>query len=196
VAGLPGPLTLEGPWTPRFQPKRRAPAEARLDRLISWSEHPNPGIRYFSGTATNSISFDLPKGFLPNTGREIWLDLGKVAVMARVRLNGRDLGILWHRPFCIEVGKALRRGSNSLEVDVTNLWINRLIGDERQRDDCEWTESHLTRWPDWLASGKPRPQPSRITFTTWKHWTAGDPLRPSGLLGPVTLRCARLVPVS
>jgi len=194
VSGLPEPLTLGGPWTLRFQPGRGAPAEARLDRLISWSDHTNPGIRYFSGTATTTTRFELPKGFLQEC-QEVWLDLGEVAVMAEVRLNQKGLGILWHGPFRIEVSKALRPGFNTLEVDVTNLWVNRLIGDEHCPGDCEWTESHLTRWPDWLTNGKPRPVPSRITFTTWKHWAADDPLLPSGLLGPVSLRCARLVPM-
>ena len=89
----------------------------------------------------------------------------------------------------------LRLGTNTLEIDVTNLWVNRLIGDEQYPDDCEWNECFLARWPDWLINGKPRPVPSRVTFTTWKHWTAKDALLPSGLIGPVTLHCVRLVPV-
>jgi hypothetical protein len=186
------PMTLAGPWTVRFPPDRGAPAEATLEKPVSWSDHPDPGIRYFSGTATAAIRFDVPEDFLTPSG-EVWLDLGEVAVMAEIRLNGRNLGVHWHRPFSVEVGSALRAGSNTLEVDVTNLWINRLIGDEQQPADCEWTGQHLTRWPEWLANGKPRPQPSRITFTTWKHWNASDPLQPSGLLGPVTLRPTRLV---
>jgi len=194
VAGMPAPLALGGPWTIRFPPNRGAPAEAVFDKLISWSEHSDQGIRYFSGTATTSKRFDLPEGFLKN-GQEVWLDLGEVAVIAEVRLNGQNLGVLWHRPFRLEISKALRAGSNTLEVDVSNLWVNRLIGDEQYPDDCEWTEKHLTCWPDWFTSGKLRPQALRVTFTTWKHWTAGDPLMPSGLLGPVSLRCAGLVPV-
>lgn len=191
LTGLPEPLKLSGPWNVRFQPKRGAPEKARFDNLMSWTEHTDPGIRHFSGTATTSTRFDLPKGFL-RKGQEVWLDLGEVAVMAEVRLNQQNLGILWHHPFRIEVSKALRPGSNTLEIDVTNLWVNRIIGDERYPADCEWTGAFLTRWPDWLTSGQSRPVPSRITFTTWKHWSANDPLLPSGLLGPVTLRCARL----
>jgi hypothetical protein len=183
-----------GPWTVRFPPNRGAPAEAMLEKLTSWSEHPEPGIRYFSGTATTSTRFELPEGFMKGA-QEVWLDLGEVAVIAEVRLNGQNLGVLWHRPFRLEVGKTLRVGSNTLEVDVSNLWVNRLIGDEQHPADCEWTEQHLTRWPDWLTSGQPRPQPSRVTFTTWKHWTANDQLLPSGLLGPVTLRPAYHVDV-
>ena len=191
---LPAPLTLTGPWTLRFQPGRGAPAVATFDHLISWPDHPDPGIRFFSGTATTSTRFELPQDFLIKAG-EVWLDLGGVAVIAEVRLNGQNLGILWHGPFRIEVGKVLRPGSNTLEVDVSNLWVNRLIGDEQLADDCEWTGSFLTRWPDWLASGNPRPATARVAFTTWKHWKATDPLMPSGLLGPVTLRPARLVPL-
>ena len=192
VSGLPAVQTLAGPWTLRFQPNRGAPAEVSVEKLISWGEHPDSGIRYFSGTATTSTRFDLTEGFQKD-GQEVWLDLGEVKVIAEVRLNGKNLGVLWHRPFRLEVSKALRLGSNTLEVDVSNLWVNRLIGDEQQPSDCEWTNKHLTRWPDWLTNGKLRPQPSRVTFTTWKHWNADDPLLPSGLLGPVTLRPARLV---
>ena len=194
VTGLPRPLTLGGPWTIRFQPGRGAPAEARLKRLISWSDSNDPGIKYFSGTATTSTSFNVPADFV-KPDQEVWLDLGKVAVIAEVRLNGKDVGILWHAPFRVEVSKFLRPGANTLEVDVTNLWVNRLIGDEQYPDDCDWTDKHLTRWPDWLVKGKPRPSKQRISFTTWKHWKANDPLLPSGLIGPVTLHCARLVPV-
>ncbi len=188
VTGMPEPLELAGPWTVRFQRNRGAPAEVRFDKLLSWAEHGDAGIRYFSGTATNSIRFDLPAGFL-RKDREVWLDLGEVAVIAEARLNGQDLGVLWHPPFRVEVSRFLRAGANALEVDVSNLWINRLIGDERHPDDCEWTEKALARWPDWFVKGQPRPSASRVTFTTWKHWTAADALLPSGLLGPVTLRC-------
>ena len=194
VSGLPQPLTLDGPWTLRFQAGRGAPATATIDHLMSWPQHPDPGIRYFSGTATTSTHFTVPPDFLAS-GREIWLDLGDVAVIAEARLNGHPLGILWHRPFRCEVSKALQPGSNTLDVDVTNLWVNRLIGDARLPDDCEWTGPFLTRWPAWLTSGQPRPATGRVTFTTWKHWQANDPLPPAGLLGPVTLQPAQLVPL-
>jgi len=202
VAGLPEPLMLTGPWEVCFPPDRGAPDMAHFDQLISWTEHTDPGIRYFSGTATNTIRFKLPNGFMEEN-QQVWLDLGDVAVIAEVRLNGNKLGILWHKPFEMEVGKALRSGSNTLEVDVTNLWINRLIGDEQHPADCryhdrdmDWfTDRSLVEWPDWLTSGKPRPVPARVTFTTWKHYNADDKLQPSGLIGPVTLRPARLVEV-
>lgn len=188
VDSLPATTDLTGAWDLRFQAGRGAPERARFDALTPWQEHPDDGIRYFSGTAVYSHRFDLK----PAPDHEVWLDLGRVEVIARVRLNGRDLGVLWHPPFRVEISAALQAGANTLEVEVTNLWINRLIGDEQQPDDCEWDGKALARWPDWLQSGKPRPSAKRIAFTTWKHWTAKDPLQPSGLLGPVTLRPARL----
>ena len=195
VTDLPDELILAGPWTVRFQHKRGAPSEARFNSLVSWDHHPDQGIRYFSGTADYSLEFELPNNFLEKN-QEVWLDLGEVKVIAEVRINGKDIGILWSKPFRIEVSRALQPGSNKLEIDVTNLWVNRLIGDEQYPDDCDWSdENYLNRWPDWLKNGQPRPASSRVTFTTWKHWKKNDQLFPSGLLGPVVLRCARLIPV-
>jgi len=195
ITNIPETQMLVGPWNVRFQCGRGAPAKAQFDSLVSWDQHPDPGIRYFSGTATYSIQFELPKSFLKKD-QEIWLDLGEVAVIAEVRLNGNNLGILWNKPYRTEISKALHPGFNKLEIDVTNLWVNRLIGDEQYPDDCDWSDgNYLIRWPDWLKSGQPRSVPSRVTFTTWKHWKKNDQLISSGLLGPVILRCARLVPV-
>jgi alpha-L-rhamnosidase len=191
VTGLPQPLTITGPWTLSFQPNRGAPNDVRFEKLMSWTDHADPGIRYFSGTASYLVRFDLPKDYQQDHS-ETWLDLGAVSVIAEVRLNGKNLGVLWHSPFRVDASKALQPGANSLEIDVSNLWVNRLIGDEQHPDDCEWTGKALTRWPDWLDKGTPRPATNRFTFTTWKHWTASDPLLPSGLLGPVTLHPARL----
>jgi len=189
VDGLPAPLDLTGPWDVRFQAGRGAPEQARFDELTPWQEHADDGIRHFSGTAVYTLGFDRPHA----PDHEVWLDLGEVAVIARVRLNGRDLGVLWHPPFRVEATAALQAGANTLEVEVTNLWVNRLIGDEKHPDDCEWDGKALARWPDWLHSGNPRPSPNRIAFTTWKHWTADEPLQPSGLLGPVVLKTAKQI---
>ena len=148
-----------GPWTVRFQEGRGAPAEARFRSLSPLSESDDPGIRYFSGTATYTMEFrysgPLKEGMA--------LDLGRVGDMARVFLNGTDLGLAWKEPYRLDVGKALRKGRNVLEIRVTNTWVNRTIGDEQ---------------PGVVK---------RVTYVPYKEYDAGDPLLPSGLMGPVRL---------
>jgi hypothetical protein len=92
------------------------------------------------------------------------------------------------------VTEALKSGQNRLEVKVTNLWPNRLIGDEQLPEDCEWDGKHLKAWPQWLLEGKPSPT-GRITFTTWRHWYKDDQPLPSGLFGPVVIRTVKTVAV-
>jgi hypothetical protein len=110
-----------------------------------------------------------------------------------VSLNGHDFGVLWKPPFRVNVTAAAKPGANKLVVKITNLWPNRLIGDEQLPPDCQWDGQQLRAWPQWLRDGQPSPT-GRLTFTTWHHWTKGAPLLPSGLLGPVTLRTAELIP--
>jgi hypothetical protein len=106
-----------------------------------------------------------------------------------MKLNGMDLGVLWKPPFCVDVTDALKAGDNALEVNVTNLWANRLIGDEQEPDDVHWLEADgLKSWPEWLTQGKPRPSQGRRTFATFRHYAKDSPLQESGLLGPVTLQ--------
>ena len=108
--------------------------------------------------------------------------------MAQVKLNGQDLGILWKAPFRLDVTEALRPGSNTLELRVVNLWINRQIGDEQLPEDSDRNPSgNLKSWPSWVQEGKPSPA-GRYTFTSWRLWKKNDPLVESGLLGPVRLQ--------
>lgn len=194
VPEIPAPVAVAGPWNVRFQTGRGAPDEVTFDKLMPWPDHPEQGIRYFSGTASYQATFTLPAGWRA-ANRQVWLDLGRVAVMAEVTVNDTNLGILWHDPFRLDVTPALKDGTNTLAVAVTNLWVNRLIGDEQHPEDREWNGKALVRWPDWFLKKQPRPVPERLTFTTWRHWGKNDPLLPSGLIGPVTLRPAALVDV-
>jgi hypothetical protein len=187
-------LRITGQWTVRFPKGWGAPEEVVFDRLISWTEHPNPGVRYFSGTARYEKAFHVPPSLVaPN--QRVYLSLGEVKNLCEVWLNGKYLGILWKPPFRVDVTQAVRPGLNRLEVQVTNLWVNRLIGDEQYPDDCEWQGRQLKAFPRWFIEGKPRPVPQRLTFTTWKHWTKDDPLLPSGLLGEVELVAVQKIEV-
>ncbi len=149
-------------------------------------------MRYFSGTAAYEKEIKIGAERL-NSGRELWLDLGAVKNFAEVSLNGQNLAVLWKPPFRVNVTTAAKPGVNTLVVKVTNLWPNRLIGDEQLPPDCEWNGAQLKAWPQWLLDGKPSPT-GRLTFTTWHHWTKGAPLLESGLLGPVTLLTSELIP--
>ena len=194
IEALPKPAELTGSWEVTFQEGRGAPPKATFDKLISWPDSKDKGIKYFSGTAVYRKTIDIPaERFGEN--RSILLDLGSVKEIAEVRLNGQDLGILWKSPFRVDITKAAKTGDNELEVRVTNLWPNRLIGDEQYPDDCQWDGIHLKQWPDWMLKGQPRPVKERLTFATWKHWHKDSPLQPSGLLGPVKLLTLERVPV-
>ena len=190
-ANLPAPQAITGVWTLNFPPKWGAPPTVSLDNLISWTEHTNDGVRYFSGTATYEKEIEITADQLI-AGRELWIDLGAVKNFAEVSLNGNDLGILWKPPFRVNISAAAKTGANKLTIKVTNLWPNRLIGDEQLPDDREWNGKQLKGWPQWFLEGKPSPT-GRLTFTTWHHWTKTSPLLESGLIGPVTLRTAALV---
>ncbi len=180
-------LEVAGPWKVQFTPGGGAPAEITLDKLTSWSEHADAGVKHFSGTATYTRTLDIPRELLTK-GQRLELDLGKVAVMAEVKLNGKSLGTLWKPPFVLDVSGVAKADANHLEVRVVNLWPNRMIGDEQLPEDSERNpDGTLKRWPQWLLDGKPSPS-GRFTFTSWRLWKKAEPLLESGLLGPVTLR--------
>jgi hypothetical protein len=193
VPNLPKPIEIEGPWELEFPKGWGAPERVTLERLISWTEHSDPGVKYFSGTATYHRRFDVPARMLGKE-RALYLDLGRVSVIAQAKLNGHDLGVLWKPPFSADVTEILHAGANELAVSVVNLWPNRLIGDEQLPSDCEWSGAVLRQYPTWLLENKPRAS-GRVTFTTWKHWSKDDPLMESGLLGPVRIVARARMPL-
>jgi hypothetical protein len=169
-------MTLRGPWSVSFDTAWGGPAHVRFDSLYDWTNSKVDGIRYYSGEAHYRKTFDLA---LHQHGR-IYLDLGTVKDMARVRLNGKDLGVVWTAPWRVEITDVARAKGNQLDITIANRWPNRLIGDERLPDDGIKDD----KWPEWLLKGLPRTS-GRFTFTTYKHYTKDSPLLPSGLLGPV-----------
>jgi hypothetical protein len=154
---------LPGPWEVAFDPKWGGPERVLFAALEDWTKRPEDGIRHYSGIATYRTKFDR-QAFAVASGTRVLLDLGTVKNLARVRLNGQDLGVVWCAPWRVDVTRALRDKDNHLEIAVANLWPNRLIRD----------------------SGLPVEQ--RLTWTTWNPFKPDSALLPSGLLGPVTLR--------
>jgi hypothetical protein len=185
VRAVPPATEISGSWNLSFPPNWGAPESATFDSLKSWTDSTDEGIKYFSGTATYSKEIDIPAGDL-GAGHSVWLDLGRVKNLAEISLNGKSLGILWKPPFRVDISAAAQPGKNKLEIKITNLWPNRLIGDEQLPDDRQWNGKRLAAWPQWVLDGKPSPT-GRYTFTTWHHWTKSDALLESGLIGPVRL---------
>jgi hypothetical protein len=194
---------LDGPWVVTFSPGRGAPAQVTLPRAESWTENADPGVRYFSGTATYVGRFEAHESDLSGR-RRLWLDLGRVKEIARVRVNGSAFPALWAPPFRVDITDAVHPGVNELAIEVTNLWPNRLIGDEQEPDDATWGPPEVFKYiqpvptvgrrllqvPDWVTKQEARPSRGRVAFTTYKFFTAESPLLMSGLLGPVRLETA------
>ena len=153
---------IDGAWKVSFQQDHGAPASTTFDRLMSYTENSDAGIKYFSGTATYTKTIMAEKNWFGNEN-ELWLNLGDVKNLAEVILNGNSLGILWEKPFQINITNALRTGTNKVEIKVTNLWVNRLIGDAQPGLE------------------------NKVTYTTMPFYNAGSQLLPSGLLGPVQI---------
>ena len=153
--------TLGGKWSVAFDEKWGGPAKATFDSLVSWPTRAEPGIQFYSGTATYQQKFDLPQPKDPTAS--IHLDLGRVREIAEVRLNGQSLGILWAPPFRVDISRVVKQTGNELEIDVVNFWPNRVIGDAML------------------------PPAQRLTQTNIRKLTAKTPLVESGLLGPVRI---------
>ena len=186
-------VTLDDGWDITF------PDVAKMERqqLFDWTQSPTSDTRFFSGTATYSNRFTLNNLQLKKS--RFVLHLGEVRNMASVRVNDIAFPVMWKAPFLLDITSALHPGDNKIEIDVTNLWPNRMIGDEQEPDDIEWSEPltydfapgkpeagrYMTAIPEWLQNGKPRPSQGRKTVGCFKFFTKDSPLLPSGLLGPV-----------
>ncbi|MBO5186056.1 MAG: hypothetical protein J6B91_03265 [Prevotella sp.] len=192
-------IMLDKGWSLSF-PSDKEPTTIITDTLFDWTSSSMPELKYFSGTATYTRTVTLKKKQL--NGRRAVLSLGKVKNMATVRVNGKGFPVMWKAPFLLDITSALRNGNNTIEIDVTNLWPNRMIGDEHEPDDIEWSEPFIYSYapgspvagrfmksiPDWLRNGTPRPSKGRKTVGCFKFFTADSPLLPSGLLGPVSIK--------
>jgi hypothetical protein len=201
VSSVGNPVDVAGPWDVSFPPKRGAPASVILPELISLHRHADAGVRYFSGTATYAKALTIPAEAL-RPGKRLYLDLGRVEVIAKVHVNGRSIGVAWKPPYRLDISEAAQPGSNRLEIEVTNLWPNRLIGDEYLPEENEYSTKgtnikdigQIKEMPGWFLRNEPKPG-ARVTFSTWRHYRKDSPLVESGLLGPVWLRGAVSLPL-
>ena len=201
--GITDTIPVDGTWTVRFDERLRVGASAGMEKVVKWTsltpwdESADCDIKYFSGTACYSQQLYLKK--LDRHCRYV-LDLGEVKNLAVVRVNGQPCSTLWHAPFTADVTEALHKGDNTLEIDVTNLWVNRMVGDEQEPDDVEWSEPvafgaapnspaigrAMKKVPTWLSQGLPRPT-KRKAIVSFKFFEKDTPLLRSGMMGPVVL---------
>jgi len=156
-------IEITGPWTVRFDTNWAGPAEVQFDSLVSWPEHSEPGIKFFSGTAVYEKMFELPESAVRASRAALLLDLGNVREVAEVKVNGKSCGITWTPPFRMDITSAVKTGTNKLEIEVVNFWPNRIIGDAAL------------------------PKEERLTRTNIRKLTRDVKLMESGLLGPVQL---------
>jgi len=154
--------TVEGSWGVSFQPDRGAPPKITLDKLASWTDSSDEGVKYFAGTATYTKTLKAPASWF-KSGTRMWIDLGDVKNLAEVSVNGKSLGIVWKSPYRVDATGALKAGMNRLTIKVTIGWANRIIGDHQSETAKQYT----------------------LTLPTF--YKASSPLWPSGLLGPVRL---------
>ncbi|GAA4799225.1 hypothetical protein GCM10023231_30010 [Olivibacter ginsenosidimutans] len=170
---------VQGLWKLTFDSRLGGPKKTITSNLIDWSKSSNDSMKYYSGIVRYEQHFDVQE-ILPK--QPVYLDLGQVKNMAKVYVNGKDLGTVWTAPWRVEVTDVLKQQDNVLKIEVANLWVNRLIGDQQYPDDGVKDG----KWPQWLLDGKPR-NSQRVTFTTFNPYNKNDTLRTSGLLGPVRI---------
>ncbi len=160
--------SISGPWKVNFPANWGAPPSVVFDQLISWTESTNTGIKYFSGTAVYHNSFKLSDGA---SKKAIMLNLGDLRDVAEVFINGKSAGILWKKPYQVDISQLVQPGTNDLKIEIVNLWINRLTG-------------------DMLLDPKDRFCKTNQSYMTSEVWPSGDEpfrIQTAGLLGPVTL---------
>ena len=193
VSAIPEPIDLSNSWQVDFPSNSGVPENVKFKELISWSNHKDENIQHFSGTASYKKEFTISDDLL-QSDKSLELDLGSVAVIAEVFINEKKVSTLWKAPFRVTIDGFVKKGTNTIKIKVTNLWPNKLIGDEGLPLDYERRGDKLKKLPDWLLNNTKRPS-KRTTFSSWRHWRKNDELLTSGLLGPVKYRVSKIIPI-
>lgn len=197
IESVPSSQEIKGTWAVSFKPVLGKSFNSKIEKLESWSLSKNENIKYFSGTATYSNKFKLPESVI-NEHISIKLNASLVKDLAAISVNRKFIAVLWHAPFELDITNFVKKGENEITIAVTNTWVNRMIGDNRFPDDCEWgtmvpvdkktsAGRSLSFIPEWLIKGEERPSKQRVTFSTWNYFTKESNLVESGLLGEVKL---------
>ncbi|MGB5942932.1 MAG: glycosyl hydrolase [Leeuwenhoekiella sp.] len=190
VKSIPEPLDISSEWAVEFPKVKKSENTFEFTSLSDWTDHENEEIKYYSGTAVYKKTFRV-KGSVISDDLEKILDLGKVDIAARVILNDKDMGVLWKAPYTMNITDAVKKGKNTLKIEVTNQWTNRLIGDKQYPDVSGYYESE--RMPEWYKNNEPAPLGQRSTFTTYDFFKDGGELLPAGLVGPIVIHSVKVI---
>jgi hypothetical protein len=188
VDDIPVPVQIGGAWNVQFLEKDDFDSTVVFNQLTDWKDNAIDEIQHYSGTAIYRKTFSMEE---LSDNKKYVLDLGDVKIVAVVKLNGKNVGIDWMPPFELDISEHLKAGENNLEIELTNQWSNRLIGDERYPVDYTFElEGNFPKkiMPAWYVNMEPIPPGKRTTFCTATFYKATDPLMPSGLIGPVQVK--------
>lgn len=193
IVKVPKPILLSKDWSVTFPLKNGVSKKKNYKTLTSWTEALEEEIRHFSGTAVYEKKITLTKA---NISKEhsLELDLGSVAIIAEVFINDEKVSTLWKAPFRVIIDDYVKKGTNTIKIKITNLWVNRLIGDEKLMLDYDRKGRKIKSLPDWLNNPDMRLS-KRQTFASWKHWEKDSKLKTSGLLGPVKININKIVKI-
>ena len=205
VNDIPNSIEIKGNWQIDFREEDFYKASIKTDSLFDWTTSKVDEIKHYSGTAMYKTTFNIEKDML-QSDRQFQINLGKVNVIAKVIVNGKDVGVSWLAPHNLNVTTALKEGENTLEVQVTNQWTNRLIGDEKLPNQTGYNvkrgspgfgdsefRGKFKKMPKWFRDNQPLPEGPRKTFSAYSFQKPTDALLPSGLLGPVTISASKII---
>ncbi|MCH4147704.1 MAG: hypothetical protein LKG25_04480 [Prevotella sp.] len=186
-------LTTENHWKMTFLPKLDTRFQKDTTALYDLSTSNDERIKYFAGTVNYENTFTLKKADLKKAC-DISMDLGIMNDIAIVKVNGEATDTLWYPPYRTDITRYVKAGKNTLEIDVTNTWANRMIGDEQYPADFEWGKDRgvsmgraMKGYPQWFIENKPRPQKGRKCFSVWYYYRKDSKLQEAGLEGPVKI---------
>ncbi|WP_111979551.1 glycosyl hydrolase [Algibacillus agarilyticus] len=181
---------VKGEWQVQFSGFYGLNKQYNFSKLVDWRAHPEQAIQDYSGTAIYRKSINLPPHYIADD-LELTLDLGEVSVAATVKINGQLVGTTWMSPYQLDITKFIKAGKNDLEIEVANLWVNRLLADYKHPDTsgfkiARWQDP-ITPMPSWYTNNQPPPASKRITFSTQRFMQDNEPRQQSGLIGPVNI---------
>ncbi|MDR1957838.1 MAG: hypothetical protein LBQ54_02140 [Planctomycetaceae bacterium] len=180
---------IRGTWNVRFEPKLETPFDMQFEP-VDFRLHSDPAVKYFAGTACYEKTIRINAEDL-GADKQILLDLGELHDIAAIKVNGKDAGVLWYPPYKADITSLIKTGENTLTLEISVNWANRLIGDEQYPADFEWGADRgepgraMKAFPDWFIKKEPRPSQGRKAFMIWYYYRKDSPLQPAGLIGPV-----------